>query len=646
MKNLWKNLLQWSVIAAILIFIVVGLITGNKADIEAYCPFGGLQAFSTYLLNGTLACSMSMLQIMIGIVLAVGVILFSKLFCGYLCPLGTLSEAMGKLRKKIKMKEIVVESGSCADKALRIIKYALLFTVFYFTLGSSELFCKNFDPYYAMATGFTGEITMWMSLTSIVLLFCGSFFINMFWCRYICPLGALSHIFKFTLWFVALVLLFVILGLLGITIPLVWLLATACLSFYALEIICGKTKCVPVLKITRDTQTCNNCGLCAKKCPYRIPVDKVEVVRHIDCTLCGECISHCCCKSLHINRSKKMRWLPAILVVALFALALWLGGNWELPTINERWGEASEEVKLQTFEMSGLKSVKCYGSSKAFSAQMQKVRGVYGVATYVRTNSVKIHYNPAETNTDKIAAAVFTPFYNKLHTPPADVTELNIITLGVDKMFDRVDANNLGQLFRKHEGFYGFEAEYACPVIVRLYVDPNIDVSEKTLRSIVEAKTLAMPVHGGGERIVPCKYQLMTVDAEVGTILRDDFMQQFYKRYTPDPYKKNVEKYEGQPTGIYELTYQGLELPMIVRALPFLSSHLSKQDGLIKFETLLKLGEDVPVIQITFVKGVVDADKIWEYLTAPKWHITFSNSTEEEQDPKLVFETKGRIISD
>jgi len=644
-NNLWKKALQWGVIAAILAFIITGIITGNKADIEAYCPFGGLQAFSTYLVNGTLACSMSMVQIMVGLVLAVGVILFSKLFCGYLCPLGTLSEAMGNLRRKIKIKEIVVTPGSVADKALRIIKYALLFTVFYFTLGSSELFCKNFDPYYAMATGFTGEITLWMSVTTIVLLFCGSFFINMFWCRYICPLGAISHIFKFTLWFVAIVLLFVVLGWLGLTIPLVWLLAIACISFYVLEIISGKTKCVPVLKITRDTKTCNNCGLCAKKCPYRIAVDKVEVVRDIDCTLCGECISHCCCDSLTITRSKKLRWLPAITVVVLFALALWLGGNWELPTINESWGEVPAEVKLETLEMSGLKSVKCYGSSKAFSAQMQKVQGVYGVATYVRTYTVKIHYNPAETNADKIAAAVFTPYSNKLHTPPAELAVLNIITLGVDKLFDRMDANYLGQLFRKHEGFYGIEAEYACPVIVRLYVDPNIDVSEQTLRSIVEAKTLAMPVHGGGERIVPCKYQLITVDATVGTILRDDFMQQFYKGFS-STYKKNVEKYEGQATGIYELTYPNLELPIVVRTLPFLSSHLSGQDGLLKFQTLLKVGEDEPVMQITFVKGVVDADKIWEYLTAPKWHIFKSDGTEEDQDPKLVFETKGRVISD
>ena len=93
-KSNWlKNLLQWGTLAAIVGFVVYGLTLGEKpADVEAYCPFGGLQALGSYLVNNSLACTMSMTQIMVGVMLAVGVILFSKLFCGYLCPLGTVSE--------------------------------------------------------------------------------------------------------------------------------------------------------------------------------------------------------------------------------------------------------------------------------------------------------------------------------------------------------------------------------------------------------------------------------------------------------------------------------------------------------------------------------------------------------------------------
>ena len=104
-KSNWlKNLLQWGTLAAIVGFVVYGLTLGEKpADVEAYCPFGGLQALGSYLVNNSLACTMSMTQIMVGVMLAVGVILFSKLFCGYLCPLGTVSEWMGRGGKKLKV---------------------------------------------------------------------------------------------------------------------------------------------------------------------------------------------------------------------------------------------------------------------------------------------------------------------------------------------------------------------------------------------------------------------------------------------------------------------------------------------------------------------------------------------------------------
>ena len=176
--NYLKHILQWGVLAAIAGTVLWANFSEKPVDVEAYCPFGGLQAFGTYLVNNSLACSMSMLQIMMGLVLAVGVILFSKLFCGYLCPLGTVGEWMGRAGKKLHL-QVEVPSGSIVDKLLRVVKYVLLFTILYFTLSSSELFCKKLDPFYAVATGFKGEIVLWMSLTSLTLLLLGGFVVKM-----------------------------------------------------------------------------------------------------------------------------------------------------------------------------------------------------------------------------------------------------------------------------------------------------------------------------------------------------------------------------------------------------------------------------------------------------------------------------------
>ena len=66
LRNWPKYLLQWGVLAAIILFMT-GLISSEKAvDPEAYCPMGGLQALATYLANNSLPCSMSSLQVMMG----------------------------------------------------------------------------------------------------------------------------------------------------------------------------------------------------------------------------------------------------------------------------------------------------------------------------------------------------------------------------------------------------------------------------------------------------------------------------------------------------------------------------------------------------------------------------------------------------
>ena len=148
-----KNPLRFSIQGIILLLLGYMLVRWGvdqayTPDFEAYCPFGGLQALASYLVRGSLACSMSSAQIVMGIVLLVTVVLFSKLFCGYICPIGTFSEWLGKIGDKFKIRR---EITGVADKALRLLKYALLFTTLYFTLGSSELFCKNYDPFFHQA---------------------------------------------------------------------------------------------------------------------------------------------------------------------------------------------------------------------------------------------------------------------------------------------------------------------------------------------------------------------------------------------------------------------------------------------------------------------------------------------------------------
>lgn len=645
-SNWLKLLLQFGVLAAIVLFVVAGSrIGGTPTDPEAYCPFGGLQALGSYFLNNSLACTMSMVQIMMGIALAVGIILFSQLFCGYLCPLGTVSEWMGKAGRKLKV-NYDIPQGSIADKALRLVKYVLLFIIFYMSVSSSELFCKNLDPYYAMATGFKGEITAWMAAISVALLFLGNFFVKMFWCKYICPLGALSHIFKFTLLFAVIALLIWVSGIVGLANGWVWALGLACVASYVMEITCRKTKIFPLLKITRDEQKCTNCGLCTKKCPYTIPVAKLTTVRHIDCTMCGDCISSCNFDALAVNKRKSLRWVPGLIAIVLFIVAIILGNTWELPTIDERWGDWENVENMQVYEKDGLTSVKCYGSAMAFSSKMNKVAGIHGVRAYVSRNAVEISYNPAVTDTVKIMEAIFTPTIMKFSNPPVEVETLRVIKIGVDQLFDNMDMVYLGNILRPVEGIYGFEANFACPVDVLLYTDPSVEFTRDRLEDLIEVKETTMGV-GENAKVYKVRFKVMSYDNTVGTVTRMEFVN---KMFIPTAalsreFVDNAKEWGSDefPKAVYEIAYPGVEKPIVSRFFAYFTSFLSQTPGILKIDVALR--ETTPVLRLTYVASMWDDEKIWnEILQAPMWKVKYNNGDVKEEKPRFSFTEPGHTV--
>ena len=656
-KNWPKYLLQWGVLAALIIFIT-GLVPSETAtDPEAYCPMGGLQALATYLANNSLPCSMSSLQVMMGIALVAAVVLFSKLFCAYICPLGTVQDLISKARNAMHVKSIKVRNGSVADKVLRIIKYALVFWIFYMTVNASELFCKNLDPYYAVATGFKGEITLWMSIVSISVVVLGSFLIDMFWCRYLCPLGAISNTLKFWLWIGVLFGAYYVADVLGADIPWAVLLGGFCIVGYLLEILHSKPK-LQILHITKDDNACNNCGLCVKKCPYHIDVKSVHNGRlsHVDCTLCGECVAACSTGALNVGICKPTRsriWniVPAVLTVALIAFGMWAGGRFELPTIDMKWGieKVNEDGTvttlvdtdaLQTVSIDGLRSVKCYGSSMAFKAKLEKVPGVYGVKTFVKRHSADILYDPAKTDPDRIQEAIYVPSKFRVQTPDhTAVDSLKIVTIRTEGMYDKMDINYLGMQMRlTGKKIYGLETEFACPLIVRVYMDPSEELDEDWFEDIVEMETLSMPVHGGGTKDIEVNYKFEDYEGETGRISTEQFIRNMFSPFRVQ-WKSRIEAAEGKQQYIYEIVDNNYEKPIILRNMPFLSNHLSKHEGVIG--VYLDLNKDLmPAIQIRYAEPMTEA-KLWELMTMETWTITYKADDVREEPAKLTFKTPG-----
>ena len=618
---------------------------------------GGLQALATYLANNSLPCSMSSLQVMMGIALVAAVVLFSKLFCAYICPLGTVQDLISKARNAMHVKSIKVRNGSVADKVLRIIKYALVFWIFYMTVNASELFCKNLDPYYAVATGFKGEITLWMSIVSISVVVLGSFLIDMFWCRYLCPLGAISNTLKFWLWIGVLFGAYYVADVLGADIPWAVLLGGFCIVGYLLEILHSKPK-LQILHITKDDNACNNCGLCIKKCPYHIDVKSVHNGRlsHVDCTLCGECVAACSTGALNVGICKPTRsriWniVPAVLTVALIAFGMWAGGRFELPTIDMKWGidKVNEDGTvttlvdtdaLQTVSIEGLRSVKCYGSSMAFKAKLEKVPGVYGVKTFVKRHSADVLYDPAKTDPDRIQEAIYVPSKFRVQTPDhTAVDSLKIVTIRTEGMYDKMDINYLGMQMRlTGKKIYGLETEFACPLIVRVYMDPSEELDEDWFEDIVEMETLSMPVHGGGTKDIEVNYKFEDYEGETGRISTEQFIRNMFSPFRVQ-WKSRIEAAEGKQQYMYEIVDNNYEKPIILRNMPFLSNHLSKHEGVIG--VYLDLNKDLmPAIQIRYAEPMTEA-KLWELMTMDTWTITYKADDVREEPAKLSFKTPG-----
>lgn len=658
-KENWpRYVLQWGVLAALILFLS-GLIKSESVDPETYCPMGGLQAFTTYLVRGSLPCSMSSVQIMMGLALALGVMLFSKLFCGYLCPVGTVEDLLKKLRNGLQIKSLRIRNQSTADKILRIVKYFLLFWIFYSTATASELFCKNLDPYYAVATGFEGEITLWMSIVSLCLVVLGGLVVDNFWCRYICPLGAAANTFKFWLWCVGLAAFWYLLHILEINVPWWVFLGLFCIMGYILEIAVKRPQ-LQLLYMQRDMMRCNHCGICEKQCPYHIQITEYKGrVANVDCTLCGDCAGVCQRDALHVGVSSRIRKtffsviLPAVITVALSILAFDFGRKHELPTINEEWGIYSADslhtqlvdpATLQTCTLEGLKQIHCYGSSMAFKGKLERIPGVHGVKTYVKSHKATITYNPARTNPDKISEEIYVPSHYKCETPDfRTIPEVKVLTIRTENMPASSDVNFLGIQFKQVDSLvYGVDSEWDCPLIVHMYVNPAFDKDEKWIKSIVEKPSLDLPRADGTIKSTPTNFRFVKMEPrKTTTIPTTEFLERMFTNPFEWKSEKRIHEADSlrQKQYIYEFADENFTKPVITRSLPFVSNTLSAHKGVLAVYTCLN--EDyVPCLRVRYCAPMTDKE-IYRLLTLPEWSITYAADDIRQVPAKIIFKKEG-----
>lgn len=233
-----------------LLTVILGLTTyialgyGSRS-FEAFCPFGGAESLWGLVTSGQFSCALGPLNLS----LFVGVIgltfVAKKAFCGWACPIGFLGELLGKIGIKITRGKTVPSEKT--DRWLRMLRYLVLVVSLYFTYKLGELVLRGYDPFYLIFSGVGHGTVGWISYAVLGLLTIGALAIPMFFCRYLCPLGAVFDPFSR-------------LGL---------------------------------IKIHRNTEICTACGHCQLACPHSIPVHAVAKITSHNCTNCLECMDVC-----------------------------------------------------------------------------------------------------------------------------------------------------------------------------------------------------------------------------------------------------------------------------------------------------------------------------------------------------------------
>ncbi|MBD3377988.1 4Fe-4S binding protein [candidate division KSB1 bacterium] len=629
-----RRILQWAVLAVISFLLIRTWIDDQfLVDFEAYCPFGGMQALSSFWVSGSLACTMTSTQIFMGLALIAGVVLMSKLFCSHVCPLGTITEWLGKLGRKLKAS---LTLKGWPDRLLRSLKYLLLFLVFYFSVSSSELFCKTFDPYYALTSGFGHDVVLKYALPAIGLMIIGSVFIRQFWCKYLCPLGAATNIFGNAIWMLPVIVLFLLLNLLGWGVSWIWLLAGIVITGAILEISRMRFDILPPIKITRVTNSCNDCKRCDRVCPMDIPVSKSETIHHIDCHLCNRCISACHERnSLQLNH-KTPRWTPVALTLLLAVVGLAFASKVELPTIQELWASEDQLQRAEIYSQSGLKNVKCYGSSMAFASQMRQVEGVLGVKTYVGSNTVEVYYDSQKVDTHELRQAMFQPM-QLFFTAPADPKEPIIVTsMKIERFFDTFDGYYLSQLMQQQSGIYGLETVYGEPVLVKIYHDPEL--SSEVLVRLASKKQVSY-TSGGQQYTQKIDFQVKDDPEREAQISRNVLIQRLFRAthqiLRPEQDINNI------PYRVYEIEMPQAGQSQSQRAISFLISHLSQYQGVISFKTMFT---DRPVARIGFNSERVTSEQLLQWLRSESLTVQFRDGSVRQIPNSLEFPHAGQII--
>lgn len=187
-------------------------------------------------------------------------VLVGKFFCGFFCSFGAVQDLLWLGSHRLRALFPGKRNLKKADRIFRFAKYAVLFYFIIF-IWSGVTAVKTAGPWQVfgqyVSFGHWPGLKPLLSVGGVLLLFIfiGSLFVQRFFCRYFCPMGAIYSLISQT-------------------------------SF---------------LKIDKPREECGKCHLCTSKCTMGMDLTKKDRIAGGECISCQKCVSWCPKGNVHFR---------------------------------------------------------------------------------------------------------------------------------------------------------------------------------------------------------------------------------------------------------------------------------------------------------------------------------------------------------
>lgn len=294
--QIYRKIIQYLFVGVILLIGVQFVVFVNQLEngnlptiarppgIEAFLPISSMISFKYWLVTGIFN-PIHPAGLIIFLVILSTALLLKRGFCSWVCPFGLLTEYLNRLHRFIFRKDITVPRW--LDYPLRSLKYLLLF--FFIRAIIIKMNARDLDHFIYSPYNMVADIKMLYFFKNIsalafwvlAALFFLSILVRNFWCRYLCPYGALL----------------------------------------------GGLSLISIFKIHRNENSCTQCRQCTRSCPADINVHQTVGVISDECHACLKCVAVCPEKeTLYISSGRRSGILKPVLYAVVICL-LFAGGS-------------------------------------------------------------------------------------------------------------------------------------------------------------------------------------------------------------------------------------------------------------------------------------------------------------------------------